>query len=231
MDICDLQRALGYEFDDQELLTEALTQSTWVEEARARYPNVVLRDQQRLEFLGDAYLGYLVGLEIFRRFPRAPEGELTDRRAALVKGDFIRALGERLGLIDLIRAGRGESARLQLNRNVLEDTVEAIIGAVLVDGGESAATELVWRLFLADGIDAFEGLERDPIRELNELWQQRFRCSPPKPAFYQMGPDDMTWYAEVQHPEGGVFLGNGRNQQEARRAACAQVVACWPEDA
>lgn len=94
MNLDDLERALGHTFSDRTHLLEALTHKTWLMEQQARGLALDLRDQQRLEFLGDAFLNYEVGRLLFLRFPKASEGDLTARRRSLVKGENIHAVGE-----------------------------------------------------------------------------------------------------------------------------------------
>ncbi len=137
MNLDDLERALGHTFSDRTHLLEALTHKTWLMEQQARGLALDLRDQQRLEFLGDAFLNYEVGRLLFLRFPKASEGDFTARRRSLVKGESIHAVGQRLGVLDLVQVGAGERVKLDRNKKVLEDTVEALIGAILLDASDS----------------------------------------------------------------------------------------------
>lgn len=228
MDLGQLQEVLGYSFTEEALLLEAVTHTTWLKEERDQGRALGLGDQQRLEFLGDAFLGYVVGRALFNTLPDAAEGELTKRRSAVVKGAFIQEVGARLGLLGVVRVGRGEQEKLALNNKVLEDTVEALIGAVLEDGGEAAARGVVERLFLAGGLNGKPAAAIDPIIEYTERWQGQLRESPPNPKYERSGPDDApTWRALVTHPLGDVRGGEGRDKAEARRAACAAVLASW----
>ena len=227
MTLDQLESVLGHVFADRAFLLEALTHKTWLKEEQDRGRALGLRDQQRLEYLGDAFLGYEVGRHLYDRFPDANEGDLTARRRALVKGRNIHEVGQRLGVLDLVRVGEGEHSKLHRNKKVVEDTVEALVGAVLMDATEAEARRLVRRLFLAD---LREEVAADAISTFNQRWQQRFRQSPPEPDYDASGPDDArSWTAEVLLPEGGVVIGEGATQKEARRDACARALKLWPD--
>ena len=218
MTLDELETVLGHTFSDQTILLEALTHRTWLKERQDRGLDLDLNDQQRLEFLGDAFLGYEVGLHLFDQFPEASEGELTARRRSLVKGQNIHRVGCHLGVLELVRVGEGERARLDRNKKVVEDTVEALIGAILIDASETEARGTVHRLFLTDVVD--EVREKDPISAYNDRWQRRFRRSPPEPSYSSSGPDEEpTWLAKVPLPDGGAVSGKGSSQQDARRVA------------
>ncbi len=230
MDIEELQGALGYAFADSSLLLEALTHATWLKEEHDQGRDIDCGDQQRLEFLGDAFLGYVIGQAMFHRFPDAAEGELTKERSFLVKGSQIREIGVRLGLLDLVRIGRGERKNLARNKKVLEDSVEALIGAVLEDGGEEEARRVVQRLFLSGGLEGQAAGGRNPISEYTERWQRQFRESPPTPIYEPSGPDDAPiWCAWVAHPLGDTRRGTGQSKVEARRDACTTVLDSWED--
>jgi len=223
----ELEAALGHTFADRELLLQALTHKTWLKEEQDRGRALGLRDQQRLEYLGDAFLGYEVARHLYDRIPNASEGDLTARRRALVKGKNIHEIGLRLGVLDLVRVGEGERAKLHRNKKVVEDSVEALIGAVLEDATEDEARRVVHRLFLAE---LREEVAADPISVFNQRWQQRFRQSPPEPDYDASGPDDArAWTAEVLLPDGGVVMGKGHTQKEARRDACRRAVELWTD--
>ncbi len=225
-----LQEALGYSFEDPTLLLRALTHATWLNEQRDRGSALDERDQQRLEFLGDAFLGFTVARFLFQRHPDADQGVLTEMRKSLVKGEFIGAVGEELQVRGLVRLGAGEGLQLAKNKKVLEDTVEALIGAILEDGGPDAARAVVERLFLQGDLEAVFATEDNPIEAFNTRWQRQFKESPPKPTYSSTGKDNAaTWTAQVRHPAGHVVTGEGSDQKQARRTACAEVLRTWTD--
>jgi len=128
-----LEQRLGYRFRRQELLEQALTHRSF------GTPH-----NERLEFLGDGLLGCVVAESLLDRFPQASEGELSRLRASLVRRESLAALAAGLGLADHVRVGRGEGASGGAGRpSILADTLEALYGAVLLDGGYACARAVV----------------------------------------------------------------------------------------
>lgn len=143
VDISGLEAAIGYSFRDPSLAVRALTHKSWLKEQHDKGWHRELKDQQRLEFLGDAFLGYVVAQDLFDEHPDKRPSSLTDERTKLVCGDTLSEIGERLALASALLLGKGEQQILSRNSRVLGDTVEALIGAVLLDGGADAATTMV----------------------------------------------------------------------------------------
>ena len=139
----DLLSAIGYTFGDGALLAEALTTPSY----RMDFPGA--RDNQRLEFLGDAALGLLAAERLYGEFPREQEGRLTVRRAHMVSSAALCDAAERLGLAAHLRRNKA-AAPLPRGSKTLADAVEAVIGAAYLDGGLAAAK----RVFEALGLDA-----------------------------------------------------------------------------
>lgn len=217
-----LEAAIGYVFTDRSLLHEALTHRSWLKERQDRGGARDQRDQQRLEYLGDAFLGYEVARALFEQFPQATEEELTKRRRDLVQGRNLQALGLELGLLELVRVGLGEQANLGKNKKVVEDTVEALIGAVLVDANAGKAAEVVWTLVLTRTPPE---VEVNPISAFNEAWQAIHGVPPPKPLYDPTGPPHRrTWNATLQLPNGRVITGEGTTKQEANREIYASAL-------
>jgi ribonuclease-3 len=132
-----LIRRLGYHFQDANLYRQALT-----------HRSVSNTNNERLEFLGDAILGFLIAEELYRRFPMATEGEMSRLRASLVKGQTLAMIAAELELGEYILLGSGELKSGGFRRDsILACTLEALIGAVYLDGGETACRALVRSLF------------------------------------------------------------------------------------
>ena len=156
-----LQRSIGYQFNDQNLLQQALTHKSHSK------PN-----NERLEFMGDAVLGYLVGNMLYRHYPHVQEDSLSLMRAQLVRGTTLAQVAMRMDLPQYLKLGSGETRSGGRQRaSILADALEAIIGAVHEDGGIEQAQQLVQKLFaeLTQGLDA-ESL-KDPKTRLQELLQ------------------------------------------------------------
>ncbi len=159
-----LQKAIAYQFNDPALLELALT-----------HRSVSNQNNERLEFLGDAVLGCVIADELFQRFSKASEGELTRLRASLVKGETLARIGAELDLGDYLRLGSGELKSGGHRRSsILACGIEAIIGAVSIDGGFDQAKELVLRLYQSRLESATpETAHKDAKTRLQELLQSR----------------------------------------------------------
>ena len=156
-----LQRSIGYQFTDLGLLQQALTHKSHSK-----------TNNERLEFVGDAVLGYLVGSMLFRNYPHVQEDALSLMRAQLVRGKTLAQVAIRIDLPAYLQLGSGELRSGGRQRaSILADALEAVIGAVHEDGGIEQAQRLVQKLFadLTEGLDA-ESL-KDPKTRLQELLQ------------------------------------------------------------
>jgi ribonuclease-3 len=159
-----LQKLLQHEFKNSGLLRQALTHRSFA-----------VDHNERLEFLGDAVLNLAVADLLYQRLSDLPEGDLSRVRANLVKQDTLHGLAVGIGLPSLLRLGEGEMrSGGQKRPSILADALEAVIGAVYLDGGFGAAQQLVHRLFKAVEINpTMSAIGKDPKTELQEWLQGR----------------------------------------------------------
>ena len=136
----ELARQLGYTFDDLELLDRALTHASMGNEGKKSY--------ERLEFLGDAFLNFAVADVLFRADTEVAEGALTETRARIVSRKPLAEAGRRLGLVTHLVSGKGLRDGERHGERILADLVEAVLGAILIDGGVTAARAFVRRHIL-----------------------------------------------------------------------------------
>ena len=155
---------LGYRFGDPALLDAALT-----------HRSASKRNYERLEFLGDAVLNFAVAVQLFREYPDADEGDLSRYRAALVSGSSLATVAIGLALGEQLRLGSGELKSGGFRRSsILADSLEALFGAVYLDGGITAASAVIERLFAVRLGDLPEARElKDPKTRLQEYLQAR----------------------------------------------------------
>ena len=161
---CRLDEILEYEFRDESLRRQALTHRSFGS------PH-----NERLEFLGDSVLNLVVAEELYRRFPKLREGELSRLRAQLVRENTLREIAEARGLPTFLRVGEGEARSGGLQRpSILADALEALLAAVFLDGGFDAARRLITRLFepYFATLDT-SGSNKDPKTLLQEYLQGR----------------------------------------------------------
>lgn len=205
-------RALGYAFDDESLLTRALT-----------HRSVGARHNERLEFLGDALLGMVVAEYLFATFPDADEGQLTRTRATLVNRESLAEVARGLELGDLIHLGEGEMKSGGWRRDsILANTVEALLGAVYLDGGMEACRRTVLRLLEARLTDINpDSTGKDAKTALQEFLQSRRRSLPEYTTMDISGPSHQqifTVSCQVDSlPE--AVLATGPTRRKAEQAA------------
>ena len=213
-----LEQRLGYAFKERALLLCALTHKSYAHE---RAPG---QSNERMEFLGDSALGFLTARFLYEQYPDLPEGELTRRRALLVCENSLAALARGLELGDHLRLGQGElRSRGQLRDSILSDAFEAVLGAILLDGGIASAEALLRRLLLREELDfsAFEGDAKTAL-------QERVQRKPGRTLLYRVvseeGPDHAKRYT-VEALLDGTPVGRGmggtkkKAEQDAARAA------------
>lgn len=216
-----LQAALGYRFTDPALLRLALTHPSVSHEAGDPAP-----DNQRLEFLGDAVLQLVLTQELYEKFPGVGEGPLTQARAQMVNSRTLAQQAQALELGRHLILSRGEEANGGRERpGALADALEAVLGAMYLDGGLAVAQRFVLGRFReAFGrLEAVPSLE-NPKGELQELLQAQTAVAPAYRLLAMSGPDhDRDFECEVSHH--GRLLGRGRGkskkaaESEAARAA------------
>lgn len=216
--LTELQRRLDYRFADLRLLELALTHRS----LSGRHNN------ERLEFLGDAFLGYVVAAELFDRHGDAKENQLTLLRASLVRGKTLADLARALGLGEFLRLGSGELKSGGFRRDsILADAVEAIIGAVLLDGGPEASRALILRL-LGDRLERARPGEvsKDPKTRLQELLQGRGEALPEYEVVQVVGSDHaQTFTVACRVPVlGDGVSGKGRTRRAAEQQAASEAL-------
>ncbi|HON33540.1 MAG: ribonuclease III [Thermovirgaceae bacterium] len=209
-----LEERLDYHFRDELLLMEALTHASFSNENGLEYCN------ERLEFLGDAVLGLCVSERLFKRYPEASEGELSARKASLVCEDSLSEWAVKVGIPGSLRLGRGlckSGGRQQLSLSA--DAVEAVFGAVLIDGGYEAAESVIGKYF--QDSEGFEkGVPRNPKADLQELMEKRGLGKPEYLLTGQAGPPHAPVFRVIVKQLGDApGAGEGRTIREAERKA------------
>jgi len=207
--LASLEDRLGYVFTDPSLLLEALTHTSFSAENSAP-------SYERLEFLGDAVLGLVTASSIFDSYPEAPEGEMTKLRAVVVDQRSLAAVGRDLGIPDHIRVGRGEERAGGRDRDsIVSDVVEAILGAVYIDGGWAEVARLVrdeWQTVI--DLRASSPATTDPRSRLQELLAKSRRAV--SFSYEQSGPDHAVIFMATASVEGETIgTGTGGSKKSA----------------
>ena len=216
-----LAEKIGYKFADKSLLETAMRHSSWTAE------NVGFESNERLEFLGDSVIGFVVADTMYRRYPDFDEGKLTDLRKIVVNMNALSRVATQLGLGEFILLGRGEEAGGGREKtSILANALEAVFAAVYLDSDAMSAYALV-RSLLSESIDeALAALKQlDAKSQLQELCS---RLDNPMPEYRvtDEGPDHAkTFYAAVYIGNDWMGAGSGRSKKVAEELAAQQAFA------
>lgn len=217
----DLEAAIGYRFQNIQLLQNALTHSSYANE---RWHNSLLSNE-RLEFLGDSVLGMLVAEYLYHNFPNRPEGELTRMRADMVCEQTLAAAANRIGIGEHLLLGHGEERFGGRTRNsILADAMESVIAACFLDGGIEAALGIVRKYILVE-VPVTKLHNADHKTALQELVQQKKNQVLTYTLVGQSGPDhDKKFDVEVSLNGTVVGRGSGSSKKRAEQMAAASAI-------
>ena len=213
-----LAERIGYRFVDWSLLERSLAHRSWCAETPGAISN------ERLEFLGDAVLGWAIADLVYHRYPVA-EGQLTDLRKSVVNAIALAEVAQVIGLGEHVLLGRGESAAGGSDKpSILSDAFEAVLGAVYLDGGAEAAYEMVERLVVPRMPDSADSMGQfDQKTQLQELSARLGRGAP----VYELssnGPDHAKTFPARVLVDGEVLgVGTGRSKKAAEQLAATEA--------
>lgn len=216
-----LEDQIGYHFRERGLVREALTHSSYANERNIGKINC----NERLEFLGDAVLEQASSLYLFRQYPELPEGQLSKMRASLVCESALAAAAEKIGLGDFIFLGKGERVNGGSRKpSVVSDAMEALIGALYLDGGEKAANGFIMQHILTE-IREKEKTFIDYKSELQELVQSGGCGTIRYQVTGERGPEhEKEFEVELIIDQKKVSLGRGRNKKAAEQMAAYEAL-------
>jgi ribonuclease-3 len=214
----ELQKRLGFVFQQPDLLTQALTHSSYANENQGIAP----ASNERLEFLGDAILGLIVTENLFRDFPSMSEGEMTRLRSILVKQDTLARVSESIGLGNYLYLGKGEEASGGREKPAnLARALEALIAAVFLDQGSRITEQLVMDILDAELLRTlYQGAIIDYKSQLQELLQAKTQQTPVYSLIETQGQDhDKNFTVEVRIGNDVLATGIGRSKKKAETEA------------
>ena len=219
----EIEKLIGYRFEDSRLLEEALTHPSALSEGIATQTN------QRLEFLGDAVLELVVSEKLFRENPTAAEGQMTTTRASLVRGPSLADLARQMGLGEhLIMGEIARQHRTHENKAALEDAFEAIFGAIYLDGGLEASRQVFGRLFgeRSFDVETFVSTEENPKGALQEETQSDPSGERPVYEIVKIdGPPHERLFESTVSIGGQIYgTGSGPSKKAAETEAARQAL-------
>lgn len=186
-----------------------------------------LESNERLEFLGDSILSFVVSSHIFDKYKTSKEGQLTSIRSVLTNTETLYERSKELGLGELLKLSKGEEAGGgRKNKTILANTLEALIGGIFIDQGIEAAKKFIQEniISLAEKIIESQGL-KDPKSALQEKIQENLRESPVYKVIQEEGPDhDKSYIIGVYIGEKLLAEGSGKSKQEAEKSAARNAL-------
>lgn len=218
----DLQDKIGYHFKNIALLNEALTHSSYANEHKTKH----IKYNERLEFLGDAVLSIVVSDYIFKNCPQLPEGELTKLRASLVCEKSLYQFAKKINLGSYILLSKGERNNGGDDRaSILADAFEALIAAIYIDGGFSAASKHILNFVIPEIKNSKNRKSNDYKTTLQEIIQK----NPGEMLEYvlvsESGPDHNKHFVSEVHLNSNVIgKGGGKSKKEAEQQAARQAL-------
>ena len=222
-DFSKFEKKFNLKFKNKELLTQAFVHRSYLNEN----PDFYLSHNERLEFLGDAVLELIVTEYLYDKYPKKPEGELTNQRAALVNAKMLAQIATELALNDFLLLSRGETKELGKSRQyILANTLEALIGSIYLDLGYKVCEKFIKKYLIVKLPHIIEtGLFRDAKSQFQEDAQDRAGVTPSYKVLKEWGPD------HAKHFVIGVFLGKelidegeGFSKQEAEEVAAKKAL-------
>jgi ribonuclease-3 len=225
-DLTALQKKLRIRFKNKALLEQALVHSSYINEN----PGLAAGDNERLEFLGDAVLGFIIAEELYRRFPQFSEGEMTRVRSSLVRQDALCRMAKAIKLGDHLYLGKGEEGGGGRNKPAnLSGALEALTAAIFLDRGLAVTRKFVLRLMSRKmGKALSQGVEADYKTRLQEIMQAKRQLKPKYRVIEASGPaHDRRFTVEVRVGDSIMGRGSGRSKKtaeaEAARVALNQL--------
>ncbi|MDR1979319.1 MAG: ribonuclease III [Synergistaceae bacterium] len=215
----EFQEKLGYFFRDRGLLKTALCHASYAHE------NGLPESNERLEFLGDSVLGMVVAHILYEARPDATEGELSHYRVEFVCRDALVRWAESLGLARVLLKGR--SLKTHTPPSLFADAMEAVLGAVYLDGGYDAAVRTIRRYLFGSRTALLDSRELDAKSRLQTLLQAEDMGLPQYEALSVTGPSHSPWFSVQVRVAGKTWNGEGTSRKTAELAAAAAALKDW----
>ena len=219
IDLAECQRRIGHRFRDPALLVAALTHASGAQHR--------LASNERLEFLGDSILGFLVCERLYRTFPDSLEGDLTRIKSVVVSRETCSRISEQLELIDFLIVGKGLSVHNgAVPTSVLSDLFESLVAAIYLDGGMEAVRPLVERMLVPEIDKVVSGEMGSNHKSLLQQWSQRdFGVTPTYEVVGEAGPDhSKSFHVSAQIGGRSYAPAWGRNKKEAEQRAASNAL-------
>ncbi|HVN70775.1 MAG TPA: ribonuclease III [Desulfomonilia bacterium] len=222
MELENIEESLSYTFVKKDLLREALTHTTYVNE----HKDQDLKDNQRLEFLGDTVINSIITAKLFLLFPDEKEGPLTKKRAELISEGALSKIARHLGIGRYLYLGKGEDMDCGRKKaSLLADAYEAIIGAIFLDGKYEKTAQVVHKHY-EEAFGTFDEISITDYKSLLlEFCQSQFKALPKISVVSEQGPEhEKEFEVSVMLQNKIIGLGKGKNKKQAAQLACKEAL-------
>lgn len=219
-----LEKKIGAKFNNLDLLREALTHRSYLNEN----PSLSFHNNERLEFMGDAVLELVVTEELFKRYPKKEEGEMTIYRAALVNSKMLREAASEINLNDEILVSKGVSRDIfsREGETILANAVEALIGAIYLDKGYEESKKFIERFIISHLEQAVKNGAKDFKSLIQEIAQDKYRLTPTYKVLEELGPaHDRKFKVGLYFGDEFKIAGEGSSKQEAELKAAGKLLS------
>ena len=217
------EQKLAYNFDDPKLLLQALTHSSGAD--------TPADSNERLEFLGDAVLGYVICELLFKKFPNRDEGDLTKIKSAVVSRETCLKIANSLDLQEFIRIGRGVGRDDTIPQSILANAVEAIIAALYLDGGIKIARRFILQNFAPEVLKMADSISCDNHKSmLQDMIQRDFGVHPDYIILDEKGPDHGKCFKIAVRVKGRYFPAAWGNTKKTAEQRAAENAICQLQD-
>lgn len=222
--LISLQKNLNYKFRNEELLSLAMTHSSYANENKMG----IVENNERLEFLGDAILNLVVSQYLYKKYPNHPEGELTKIRAKVVCESSLAYAAKKIEIGKYLLLGKGEEATGgRVRESILADVAEAIVGAIYMDSDFETTNTILLTNFESDIVHAVAkgDLFIDYKTELQEMIQKKGKSTMEYVVVKEEGPDhNKRFYIDVVVNNESIGTGRGRNKKDAEQMAAKEAL-------
>jgi len=223
MELRSLERKIGLNFKNKDLLKTAFTHRSYLNE----HPDEKLPHNERLEFLGDSVLGFIISTYLYNKYPNHPEGDLTNFRSSIVNARILSKVAKDLGLGEFLFLSRGEESTGGRQRQyILANTYEALLGAIHLDQGLTESSRFVDKTLLPNLQEIIKKkLYKDYKSLLQELLQAKFNVTPSYKLISERGPDHSKIFEiGVYMKEKLLAAGSGNSKQTSEQAAAKNAL-------
>lgn len=223
--LASVKKIIQAEINNPQIIKQAFIHKSYLNEAKT-----FTGSNERLEFLGDSIISFLVSLYLFKKYPDLQEGQLTNLRSSVVKTATLAACSRNLGLGELLLLSKGEvEGGGRSNPSILADTFEAFIGALYLDNGIEKVEEILNNQLLSQIPKILEEkLYRDSKSSFQEVVQEKYKISPVYKVHSQKGPDHAKEFIIGAYVAGTLWgTGSGKNKQDAEQAAATAALEKW----